>query len=377
MRLDAWINGRPFDEPALNTQSHGEVLNPPVKRRILCVCDPRPGQTSGYRLRAFQRLGQDVIPFDVSAYEPRSRILSALRFRLPSGPLIYRVNRDLLNSVRQHKPDVVWFDKPVHFTKNTILEIKAGGAQTVCYNQDNPFGPRKDPGWLQFHRMFRLFDLHCLLRTVDIARYSAWGLPWIKVLLSYEPTVHFPPPPGWSDDRRTRGVSYVGSPYEDRPQFLQRLVELQLPVVISGPRWRKFLPPEFVARYVSHDYLADSGYREAIWQSRVNLGFVTQLNEEDIGHKSMEIAACQGFLLTLRTAGHQAAFDEDREAVFFSSLEECAEKCRFYLERPALREGIAQRGRDRAVQSGYDNDTQLAKVLRRLDGRDQGADSEG
>jgi spore maturation protein CgeB len=154
-------------------------------------------------------------------------------------------------------------------------------------------------------------------------------------------------------------------------------VELQLPVVISGPRWRKFLPPEFVARYVSHDYLADSGYREAIWQSRVNLGFVTQLNEEDIGHKSMEIAACQGFLLTLRTAGHQAAFDEDREAVFFSSVEECAEKCRFYLDRPALREGIAQRGRDRAVQSGYDNDTQLAKVLRRLDGRDQGADSEG
>jgi spore maturation protein CgeB len=66
----------------------------------------------------------------------------------------------------------------------------------------------------------------------------------------------------------------------------------------------------------------------------------------------------------------------DREAVFFSSLEDCADKCRFYLDRPELREAIARRGRERAVRSGYGNDTQLPKILNRLDGAAQSAGSE-
>ena len=141
-----------------------------------------------------------------------------------------------------------------------------------------------------------------------------------------------------------------------------------LPVAIAGPRWAKFLSPESFRRYVTDGYLSDSAYREAIWQSRINLSFVTDSNEDDISHKSVEIAACQGFLLALRTGGHQALFEEDREAVFFSSLEECADKCRFYLDRPSLREAIARRGRERAIRSGYDNDTQISHILNHLDG---------
>ncbi|MGC2301502.1 MAG: glycosyltransferase, partial [Acidobacteriaceae bacterium] len=64
-------------------------------------------------------------------------------------------------------------------------------------------------------------------------------------------------------------------------------------------------------------------------------------------------------------------------AVFFSSLEECADKCRFYLGRPDLREAIARHGRERAVRSGYDNDTQIARILNHLDGSVQSAASEG
>ena len=111
------------------------------------------------------------------------------------------------------------------------------------------------------------------------------------------------------------------------------------------------------------DFLADEQYRAAIWSSKINLSFVTEDNEDDIAHKAVEIAACGGFLLARRTPGHQAIFEEDREAVFFSSIEECADKCRFYLSRPDLREAIAARGRERAVRDGYDNDTQLARIL--------------
>jgi spore maturation protein CgeB len=346
-------------------------LNPPSKRRILCVCDPRPGQTSGYRLTSFRRLGQQVIPLDISSYEPDSRALAAIKFRLPIRPLVDRINRDLLRAVREHQPDVVWFDRPLQFTSSTIEAIKQSGALTIYFNQDNPFGPRNDPGWYRLYKVFRLFDLYCAIRNTDIVRFRSWGLPWVRIMLSYEPPMHYPPRRQPADESRARGVSYVGSPYEERPDFLRQLGEkMQLPLVIAGPRWQKVFSPQLLSRYVSHGYLSDSAYREAIWHSRINLSFITRLNEEDIGHKSVEIAACQGFLLALRTPGHQAIFEEDREAVFFSSVEECADKCRFYLNRPDLREAIARRGRERAARSGYDNDTQLARILNRLDGAD-------
>lgn len=360
-----------------SAQEHpGEVLHPPRKRRILYVCDPRPGQTSGYRLRSLQRLGQDVVPFDMTAWQPSSKYLAFARSRFPVGPLVDRINRELLRTVRTHHPDVVLFDKPIYFTKRTLQEIKRTGALTVCYNPDNPFGPRHDGCWHQFYKVFRLFDLHCLLRTADIPRYAQWGLPYIKILFSYEPSMHFPPPRPWSDADRDRDVSYIGSPYEDRPEFLRRLAEdQQIPLAIAGPRWQKFLSPGQFDRFVVHGYLSDSQYREAIWKSRINLSFVTKLNEDDIAHKSVEIAACEGFLLALRTEGHQTIFEEDREAVFFSSIEECADKCRFYLDRSDLRDAIARRGSERAVRSGYDNDTQLARILNCLDGSAQEADS--
>lgn len=344
----------------------------PRKRRILCACTPNPGTTARFRLDSLRRLGQEVIPFDCAPYQPVSRVLAALRYRIPPfGFTVRRINRDLLRTVREHKPDVVWFDKPIHFTRETIERIRDTGAQTVCYNQDNPFGTLEEQIWYQFLRVFRLFDLHCLFRDADVARYTAWGLPWIRTMFSFEPAVHFPPAAGWSDSRRNRHVSYIGSPFEQRPDFLRRLAdEKGLPVVISGALWWKFLPPETFKRLVSDGFLAESRYREAIWRSRVNLSFVTTFNEDDISHKSIEIAACEGFLLALRVPGHQAAFEEDREAVFFSSLDECADKCRFYLDRPDLRQAIAGRGRQRAIRSGYDNDSQLARILNRLDGHD-------
>jgi len=347
-------------------------MKTPRKRRILFTCDETPGTTSSYRLRSLTRLGQEVLPFNFQSYVPEGRILRSLQFRLPMGPMIRRINNDLLRAVEEFRPDVVLFDRPTQFTRDTIEKIRRRGALTVSYNQDGPFGPLRHRGWYQFHKVFRLFDLHCLFRQADVVRYSSWGLRFIKVLFSYENSVHFPPPPTFTDAMRTREVSYIGSPYEERPKFLLALAEQhQLPVSLDGT-WKPVLTPEQMRKYVRYGPILGDSYRQQIWQSKINLSFVTRFHEDDISHKSIEIAACQSFLLALRTPGHEACFEEDKEAVFFSDLEECADKCRFYLRKPELREEIARRGRERAVRSGYDNDTQLARILNYIDGGQDG-----
>lgn len=343
----------------------------PRRRRILYVAPLGRGNTSAYRYQALLRLDQEVLPFDPTSYVPANRILQRVRIRYPFGPFVARVNRDLVRVAQEFRPDVVWFDKPTVFTPETLRLIQKTGAKAVFYVQDAPFGPRTDRCWGQFVKAFRIADLHCLFRQADVPRYQGWGLPFIKIMLSFDPQMHVSAPVGFSDAERNREISYIGFPYEQRPAFLLKLArDHKLPVFINGDQWRHKLTAGELRRFNFGGYLADEQYREGIWRSKINISFITQDNEEDIAHKAVEIAGCGGFLMALRTPGHQAIFEEDREAVFFSSVEECAGKCRFYLGRPDLREAIAARGHERAVRCGYDNDTQLARVLNRLDGKE-------
>jgi spore maturation protein CgeB len=348
------------------------IAFPPRSRVILYVGEVAPHMTSGLRFQSLRNLDQQVQSFDLRPYKPSSRAAHWLQFHYPLGPLVARVNRDLRKTVATLRPDVVWFDKPTVFTADTMRAIHQVKAQIVFYVQDAPFGPRNDGCWRQFNKVYPMADLHCLVRQADVARCRAWELPYIETMFSFDGRLHFPPPAGFSDVDRDREISYIGHPHEQRPSFLVKLArDYQLPVFINGNRWLRSLTLEEQRFFTLGGFLSDEQYRQGIWKSKINLSFVTENNEDDIAHKAVEIAACAGFLLAVRTPGHQALFDEDREAVFFSSVEECADKARFYLNRPDLREAIAAHGRDRAVRSGYDNDTQLARILSRLDGKQE------
>lgn len=342
----------------------------PSSPKLLYVGSLARGTVSKSRFLSLQRLLPDAEVFDLAPFTPTSRLWNALRIRLPIGPLVSKVNRALVETVRKTRPDIVWFHKPIYFTAETLLELKQLGAQLVCYNMDNPFGPRNDPGWMQFKRVYRLFDLHCVFRNADVARYRAWNLPFVKLIPSYEPSLHFPPPATWTDANRDRQVSFIGSPYEERPAFLRQLSDqFQLPLAIAGPRWEGIYPPSFARAHLTGGMLMDEEYTDGLWRSRVNLAFITRLNEDDVAHKTFEIAACGQFLLACRSEEHMAMLTEDSEAAYFSTVEECASKARFYLERPEVRQRFGERAHQRSVRSGYDNDTQLAKVLARLGGK--------
>jgi spore maturation protein CgeB len=336
--------------------------------RILYVAPLANGSFGLYRKRSLERLGHTILPIDLSQYESHGHPLSAkLRYRLQVGKLVTRLNQDVLALAQQHQVHAVWFDKPLFIRHRTLRTLRAQGVVTVDYMIDNPFGPRKDPGFGLYVRTIPDYDIHAQQRDASVAEYLRRGAPRVvKVQTAYEPSVHFPPPSGWSDKDRTRGVSFIGTPYDDRARFLTELWQrYKLPVVITGPRvWTKKLSAgALAALYPQEGEFFDDAYRQGIWQSKINLSFLTHSNQDEYAHKSFEIAACGGFLLAERCPGHAERFEEDREAVFFSSLEECADKCRFYLANESARDRIASAGQRRAQSSGYDNDSQMRRVI--------------
>jgi hypothetical protein len=336
--------------------------------RILYVAMLHRGWYSLYNKMALERLGHTVVLLETGDLQRAGNALSRrLYFRAQIGPPVTQLNRAVLAMAQEHQVDVVWCDKQLWVRPSTLRRLREMGVVTVDYMIDNPFGPRHDAGFGLYVRAIPEYDVHVQQRDVSVQAYRARGARHVvKVQTAFEPTVHFPPPAGWSDKDRTRMVSFIGTPYDKRAEFLTQLWRKhQLPVIISGPAvWlRKLSPGARAALYPQTGELYDHEYRQGIWGSRINLSFLTHGNQDEYAHKSFEIAACGGFLLAERCAGHLERFREDEEAVFFSDVDECAAKARKYLDDETGRAKIAAAGQRRAVACGYDNDSQLRKVF--------------
>ena len=338
--------------------------------KILYAAGLSPNDSSLYRLWALERLGHQVIPFNSYGYVSRNPLVRKIAYRLVAGGGVDRLNRDLVQIAEREQPDLLWADKLLWMRPKTLDRMRAMGIITVSYMIDNPFGPRQDPGWRLYMKDIPYYDLHVVQRDKNILDYTARGARnVIKIQTAYEPTLHFAPPAGWSDTDRNREVSFIGTPYDDRAQTLNRLSsEFGFPVTISGGsrHWSRALPPEAFKALYREGELHQAQYREAVWRSRINLSFLTHSNQDEFVHKSFEIAGCGGFLLAERSEGHLQRFKEDEEAVFFTGFDELVQKIRRYLPDEAARQSIATAGNLRAARDGYYNDRQVQLILDRV-----------
>jgi spore maturation protein CgeB len=337
--------------------------------KILYAAGIAPNDSSLHRLLALERLGHVVVPLNAYEYDSPIPLVRKIVFRLSMGPGVSRLNRDLLQAVDRERPDVLWADKLLWMWPETLDKLRARGVATVSYMIDNAFGPRRDAGWRLYMKDIPHYDLHVVQRDRNVVEYKEHGArDVIKIQTAYEPSLHFPPPPEWSDRERDREVSFIGSPYDRRAEFMTRLWrEFGVPVAVSGNKvWRTVLTAEAAAGIYRSEELYGDAYRVGIWKSKINLSFITHSNLDEFVHKSFEIAGCGGFLLAERSEGHSQRFIEDEEAVFFSDIEECVAKIRRYLPDEAARTRIAAAGRKRAEKDGYHNDRQVGLIVERV-----------
>lgn len=343
--------------------------------KILYAASLSPNDSATYRLWALERLGHQIIPVNSIPYMPSNAVVRSIVYRLAMGPHVDRFNRDILQIAERERPDLLWADKMLWMRPGTLDRLRALGITTVSYMIDNPFGPRQDPGWRLYMKDIPHYDLHVVQRDKNITDYRSRGArDVIKIQTAYEPTVHFPPPEGWSDRDRNRDVSFIGTPYDDRAENLTRLSE-EFQVVISGNgrAWQRALSSEAFSKLYREGELYQQQYREAIWRSKINLSFITHSNQDEFVHKSFEIAGCGGFLLAERSQGHLDRFVEGEEAVFFTGYDELVSKIRRYLPDEEARQRIAAAGQRRALRDGYHNDRQVSLIMERVESIRSGA----
>lgn len=280
-------------------------------------------------------------------------------------------NREWLQKICACRPDVAWLEWPKLLRGETVAAARKRlpHCQFVAFFDDNPFGARTDEEW-QWRIFFEAipeYDLHFVKRPCDIAELQQRGARRAELFMHgyFEPLFHPADAAGMPSNEggHNYDVTFVGTALDHRVPFIHQLMARErLPLIVFGHRWHRTLFYHFHRPHFRPAVLGKA-YADVLRRSRVNLAFVSSSNRDEYTMRTFEIPACGGFMLAERTPAHQELFGEGEEVEFFSSVEECADKARFYIKNDAARQRVAQAGYDRCVEEDYSLKRRLRDAL--------------
>lgn len=333
---------------------------------VLYVGQLWEGGTCVARMRALSACGLTCLPFDTTPYARRfTRIERSILHRANTGRGIWQLNRDLLTRAGAAAFDIVWIDKGVWIYPETLSELRHRAVRRFCVHY-TPDAQLVDNRSRHFVRSLALYDLLVTTKAFELDDYKQRGARDVQLVLQgFGP--QFRPAAAGLECAPSSNVAFIG---HCQPHYADRLRAATLAadgVSVWGQNW-----PRYAARHawasavVKGSGLWGESYPAALRGARIALGLVGKHIPETTTTRSFEIPATGTFMLAERNADHSALFEEGKEAEFFSSDDELADKIRFYLAHDTARQAIARAGRDRSVRSGYSDQNQLKRVLARI-----------
>ncbi len=236
----------------------------------------------------------------------------------------------------------------------------------LCYTIDDPFGGRDKMRWRQLFNALPSYDLLVVVRACNVQEaYDHGARKVMRVFMSADEVAHAPRQ--LTDDERRQWESeivFVGTAFPERGPFLAELASLGVPIAIYGYRYQS-LPQWPLLRPYWRSANTDSAedYARAIGSAKLCLGLLSKGNRDQHTTRSMEIPSLGGLLCAERTTEHLALYEEDREAVFWDTPEECAAKCFALLADAPRRDAIAAAGRQRFLKNPWRNMAVIEAIL--------------
>jgi spore maturation protein CgeB len=313
-------------------------------------------------------MGHDVAIVDPWRSIPRSRLMK--KWLHHSGALFLGgfIEKRILAALPTQKFDLVWVDGGGLVSASLIRELKKRFGRVINYNLDDPFGTRDGRKWRHYLTAVPNYDLVVVVRECNVAEAAGRGAKDVLLVSrSADEVAHKGQTldqsdfPKWSSE-----VVFVGTWMPERGPFLSRLIELGVPLAIYGDRWDRAAEwPILKQHWRGPGLYIDEEYSKAIQAAKLCIGLLSVGNRDTCTQRSFEVPYLQSVLCAERTSEHLSLYQEDAEAVFWNTAEECAEKCRELLADPVRRAELAARGRARCLRNGTTNEQVLHQILSR------------
>jgi hypothetical protein len=277
-------------------------------------------------LKELLKLGHEVQHVPVQNwyfdYYYKSKIHKVLT-RLGLNGLQRKIQKLLLNRVKNEKYDLIWVFKGMEILPNTLSMLKKQTQRLINFNPDNPFiFSGKGSGNKNITRSIHLYDEHFTYdRQVKAKIETEFNLKCTLVPFGFDPEVI--PVEELNDLEETNAVCFLGNPDSYRAKILQSILDKNICLHVYGNGWNDFLKHPKLTIYGP---VYEKEYFKTLRKYRVQLNIMRVHNLNSHNMRSIEIPGCGGIMLAPKTKDHEAFFTENRDAFFYSNVNQLVEQ---------------------------------------------------
>lgn len=325
---------------------------------------------------AFKALGHEVLKFAWHGYfKPSNRIDAfnkKVQNKLIAGPIVWKLNRDLISAATEFVPDVVFVYRGTHITASTLNKLKGllPKVTLVGYNNDDPFAKGHPYSlWRHFFKAVPIYDLMLAYRHHNLDDFLRIGAKRVELLRSwYFPERNHPVGLSAEDSEKYEcDVVFIGH-YEadDRKQYLEELVRQGFKLRLFGPGydWNPVLEDsQELKSHIPVSLVWGEEYNKALCGAKVALCFLSKLNRDTYTRRCFEIPATRTLMLSEYTDDLASLYKGGEEADYFRTQDELIGKVRLYLGDEKLRLVVAANGYQRVMTDGHDVVSRMKQVL--------------
>jgi spore maturation protein CgeB len=300
------------------------------------------------------------------------RLFKKIQNKFIIGPMLKKINKDLLKVVNNFNPDLMFFYRGTHILPSTLVEIKKLSPKIILvgYNNDDPFAAGHPSSlWRHFLKGVPLYDLILGYRHHNLKDFTQIGAKRVGLMRSwYFPSRNHPVKLSNDDEKRYGcDVVFIGHYENDfRKQYLEEVVRSGFSLKIFGPgyEWDKILKnsPELKSQ-IPVNLVWGEEYNKALCGAKVGLCFLSKLNRDTYTRRCFEIPATKTMMLSEYTDDLASLFQEGHDADFFRSKDQLIEKIRLYVENEDLRKVVAGNGNKRVKNDGHDVVSRIKDLL--------------
>lgn len=274
-------------------------------------------------------------------------------------------NERVLQAAANHSPDIVFVVKGNHIRPSTLkrLSDRPSPPILISWSQDDMFVAHNRS--VYYRRGLCLYDLVVTQKSYNLNPGELPALGARKLLFqnkAFSPSIHRPFP---RDPEFARDVQFVGTAELARFKVMNELASRGIRIHIFGSGWDRspYLEHAHPNLRISTRNLLGKEYGRALSSARINLGFLRKQNRDLQTSRSIEIPACGSLMIAEMSEEHAALFTPDREAVYFSSVDEAEQKIRFFLANEETRAAIADAGFRKCYEAGYTYTDRAREIL--------------
>lgn len=293
-----------------------------------------------------------------------SNLLEKITWKLRLPIDITGANKKIKEILKKKEFNIIWIEKGNTIRPGTLRFIKKNSPLTkiVSCSEDDMYG--KHNRSLYYDRGLHFYDIVFTTKIYNLTELKQLGSKRTELFLdAYAEYLHKPIILTDEEEKKFGcEVGFIGAFEDYRAMRMLDLAKKGIKIVVWGNGWGSWINkhPNLIVR---NKHLFSDDYVKAINATKINLCFLMKINRDEITSRSVEIPACGGFLLAERTNRHLDFYKEGEEAVFFETQDELYSLIKKYLADDAARIKIAEAGRKRCIESGYNHRTQLQKMF--------------